>query len=100
MVNFDNVDIIINFPVVFLLEQTLYGITGQAFEAQKQKEEEDFLVFQGLLYPDSLPVRLQQVHEEHEKEGEYHCSTKDEDNIKQASRHVFHPPQTLECLCY
>lgn len=40
----------------------------RALEAQKQEEEADFLVSHGLLNPDTIPVRPQQVHEEHEEE--------------------------------
>lgn len=54
-------DINITIPVVFLLEQTLCGITDWPLEAHQQEREEDFLVSQSPLNSDSIPVRKQKA---------------------------------------
>lgn len=67
----------------------MHGIIDQALKAQQEAvEEEDFLVFRDLLYPDSFAVRPQQAVEEQEEKEE-------EKNIEQSFRSEFHPSQTL-----
>lgn len=48
-------------PVVFLMEHTLCSIMERALRADQQ--EMNFLVSQGMLYPDTDPVRPQQAWE-------------------------------------
>ena len=55
-------------PLIHMLEHTLCGIMDRALEAEQREEEDAFLTFQGLLYPDSVPACLPITQEEDEEE--------------------------------
>lgn len=67
IVNHDNVCTNNTSPVVFLLEHTLSGVIDQRLEAQQYKEEEYFLVSQGLLLPAFFPMRLHEAQVDYEE---------------------------------
>ena len=68
MVSSDSACISETVPLIHMLEHTLRGIMDRAFKAEQREEEEDFLISQGPLYPDSGPACPPSSQEEQEEE--------------------------------
>lgn len=76
---------------------TLYllsDIMNRAIQAEQKMKEEDFIANQGLVYPDTIPVRSQHVQEEED----YCCHGGTEADMSQFSWGRIYAYQTLDVV--
>lgn len=84
--------------LVFLLEQTLHGITDRTLEAQQQEEEGDFLLSQCHVYPASASMWQHRSLKEHEEEEDVGVLTEMRRTWYSLSLHTSQTTESCTCM--